>query len=161
VGKPKKTAPQDVPRDEQGAPWPPPLALAAHLDNYGNNSTNVLNGALVEVGAYLPEHFMFEVLLTERVQTFSIHETIYVLKDELAPVNQYTKDYLSNAVAAKAVVYPEEAYDLRDRLDAVDIHVKVESVAAWTAEQRGRIDRYLNAVNSGGRLLPAKPEELP
>ncbi len=150
--------------DEEGEAWPPPLALAAFLENYASEVE--YNGVLVEVGPYLSQFDMFEVLPVSDVVVRGriMHragEILYTYPRELRPLNVLTKEYVAAVTEAKVEVYDMEVYDLRDLLSQIGISITAESVAAWTMSQRVRVQQYARAVVEQPDSTPVKPAELP
>lgn len=147
--------------DEQGDFYPPGTALAAFLEGFTNEPQ--FDGTLVEVGAYLADEMLFEVLPVNRVLhngdlIYGAGETIFVYVRELRPVNVHTQKYIEAATAVKAEMYEMDVYDLRDRLAEVGINVTAEAIATWTGAQRSKIWIYATTVGDDKKLV--MPPEL-
>lgn len=148
--------------DAEGDLWPPPHALAAFVDNYGGSPAATVNGALVEVGAYLPEHYLFETYVVNKQGPINAGEVLLCAPAELKPLNDYTTEYIASAVEARIPVYADEVYDLRDRLDEIGVAATAESINDWTAVQRANVEAYIRIACGGGPKppKPPKPKEL-
>jgi hypothetical protein len=151
-----------VPVDEQGDFYPPATALAAFLHGFTNEPQ--FDGTLVEVGAYLVEEMLFEVVPVSKVLAngrviYSHGETIFAYGRELRPINGYTQQYLADATEVQAQVYEMDIYDLRDKLSGIGINATAESIATWSGVQRAKVWVYASAVADGDSDVKM-PQEL-
>lgn len=149
--------------DEQGDWFPPGAALAAFLVGWANEPE--LDGTLVEVGAFLPEHDVFEVLPLNTVfiggvPQFPAQEPLFAYARELRPINKATQKYIAGVTETKVEMYDMDVYDLRDKLDGIGIAVTAESIAKWSGAQRSKVWIYAVAVADGEKELPKRPEVL-
>jgi hypothetical protein len=143
-------------QDEQGDPWPPPLALAAYVKNYGGSPVSIWEGELVCVGPYLKTVGYFECYTTSA----KAGERLFCLPEELTPINDATAYFIDQLMRADVEIYADEVYELRDDLDKLGIAVRAESIAEWTAQQRAKVREYVNAVQDGMGEGLALPKEL-
>ncbi len=153
--------------DEEGDYYPPATALAAFLEGYGGDSD--LDGTLVEVSAFTPHMNWFEVIATSPIYVNGLRahdtgEVILAYSDELRPINKHTQKYIKATTEVAVEIFDKEAYDIRDMLSLIDIHVTAESVAKWDGRQRGKIEAYaaacIAAANDHPVKIPPKPPEL-
>lgn len=145
-------------------------ALAARINRYGGDLASDLNGALVELGPYLPDVGpdktpWFDVHLVMPVKegnyTWQVGDMLLASVHELVPLTEAARAYIKNATDVDTPVYLDEVYDLRDLLGKAGVNVTAASLAKMTPAQRERIFVWAKfVVGNPNDAKPAIPKEL-